>query len=233
MEFASDEKQCTIIYSDNAGGMDQQTYDKMFDPFFTTKEVGKGTGIGMSIVLQTIKEHNASIECETEKGKGTSFKIIIDRVDFQEKEEKHQYLSTSHGAKILKEFTSKQRDRIVLVDDEVDICEVFGEVLSDYFHVKSFTNPEEALEYCKNNDLDVLISDIKMPKLSGQELAREIRAEKPHLKILFISGHAESEVESILSENPGASFYKKPLNNLPDVIATIKEMLKEEHKRTG
>jgi PAS domain S-box-containing protein len=200
-----------LTVSDSGIGMDAETQKRIFDPFFTTKEVGKGTGLGLSTVYGIVKQSEGSIWVYSELGKGTTFKVYLPRVDQAEESEElaGDSLSTPGGS-----------ETILLVEDEdlvrglaVEILEAFG------YAVITASNGEDGLRICKEFErrIDLMITDVVMPQMSGRELAEQISVLRPETKVLFMSGYTDDAIvrHGILEEN--MSFIQKPF--LPDALA--------------
>jgi signal transduction histidine kinase len=204
-----------IIYEDNAGGMDEKTFNNIFDPFFTTKEVGKGTGLGMSIAHTIIEEHGGNIQCETEEGKGTifymNFPIYTLNLEVVES------LDQSNTSKFPKLTTMDKK--ILFVDDEVDIVEAYVDILEELFVVTPINNPYDALIKIEEESFDLIITDIKMPGMSGIEFAHAVRDKFPNMPIIFISGHASGELKDEIESFDNSLFVEKPF---PDDVIFLK-----------
>ncbi|HKI60502.1 MAG TPA: ATP-binding protein, partial [Mariprofundaceae bacterium] len=174
-----------ITLADNGYGMDEEQLAQIFDPFYTTKEVGKGTGLGMSMVYGAVQTHKGAIEIESKAGKGTSVHLYLpleERVEAMEQ-----------TAEAAAEFeTAAVGTTVLLVDDNPGIRNVCSETLRSCGHeVLSAGNGVEALELFKANSesIGLVITDILMPKMDGFELAEHIRIIKPEMQIIFMTGY--------------------------------------------
>lgn len=160
-----------ITFTDSGPGVPEQLRHKIFDPFFTTKEVNKGTGIGLALASSIIDEHRGVIALDQERKTGASFVITLPRlVSPGIAEAKVPVLQDSVGKELC--------GRILVVDDEPDLREVLEIIFKNQgVEVVSATNGKEALEYIKkhSDEIDLIISDIKMPVMSGSELARAVK----------------------------------------------------------
>ncbi|MBN2695672.1 response regulator [bacterium] len=151
---------------DTGHGIPPSIKDKIFDPYFTTKEVGKGTGMGLSVVLGIVKNHLGAIDLYTEEGKGSEFKIYFPLI----KERPKEYIKKNNSI-------IGGNEKILLVDDEESLLKIEKKILQKLgYTVFDFSNPINALEYFKQHVLkiDLVISDLTMPKMSGEELSVEI-----------------------------------------------------------
>lgn len=170
-----------ISVTDTGVGIPKENLDKIFIPFFTTKEVGKGTGLGLSTCYGIVKNYDGFINVYSEIDKGTTFKI---------------YLPIFES---IKETTVEKREEesievkdlsILVVDDEEMVREIIGETLKNAgMKVDVVGNCEEALKKIIDNDYDLVLSDIVMPKMSGVELYRKAKEIKADINFLFLSGY--------------------------------------------
>jgi len=192
--------------SDTGMGMEEQVKERIFDPFFTTKKKGQGTGLGLSVVHGIVKSHNGEITVESEPGRGTTFHIYLPIVETEVYDE-HQ-----SGQIILPQGT----EHILLVDDEpllVEIMERFLTMLG--YKVKGFIDSREAMAwYGENADrIDLVITDMTMPHLTGAELAREILAQRPEMPIVLCTGYSEvMDAEKAMAMGI-RKFIAKPVDN--------------------
>ncbi len=209
-----------LAFSDNGKGMDEETLAHVFVPFFTTKPPGKGTGLGLSTVYGIVKQHDGYIDAQSKPGQGTIFSI---------------YLPESVGSEELEhpvEVVSAQRIEtaatILLVEDNAMVLEMVRDLLEMQGHqVLCTTEPEAALELARSNvaAIDLLISDVVMPKMNGPELYEQLSGIIPGLKVLFMSGYADnlSVQDGFLEE--GGNYIAKPFTSeaLLDQVARMLE----------
>jgi CheY-like chemotaxis protein len=195
-----------ITITDTGIGMDEKTRLKIFEPFFTTKEEGAGTGLGLSTVYGIVKQNNGSIFINSAPGRGTTFKIY-----WPASEQKKDFRVD------LIEDTSliRGKETILLVEDEESVRNFTKEALvSMGYTVNSTSNGHEALAFIKKNNtkIDLLISDVIMPKMGGVELADNLEKLLPGLKTLFVSGYIDDKIvkDGILKKN--VNFLHKPFS---------------------
>ncbi len=219
-DLDASKKYIIISVLDNGTGMSNEIQNKIFEPFFTTKEINKGTGLGLSTVFGIVKQNNGVILVESEEGKGTEFKIYLPQVttEIQEKEEVE---------KVEPDILPTGNETILLVDDEDSIRDFLAEILSEQgYKVIEATNGEEGLQVFKEykEEIDLLISDITMPKMSGPELVNKLRELQPKLKALFISGNVENRYTNEHSTDLRTSFLQKPFT-YDSIISKVREIL--------
>jgi len=214
----------TVEITDNGPGIPESHLTKIFDPFFTTKEVGKGTGLGLSLSYGIIKEHGGNIYVSSRMGEGSTFVIELPII-----------VLSGEGASLPSEFVSQSlhfenlvRDkRILVVDDEEYILEFFVEVFQMFpVQVDTAGNGRAAMEKMRLNDYDLIITDFKMPQMSGKELYGWIKNNRPCLaeRIIFVTGDTVSpETRSFFKENR-SRFLAKPFK-IEDVQEAIRQTL--------
>jgi len=180
-------KYVMLAVSDNGTGMDAETQAHIFEPFFTTKLSGKGTGLGLATVYGVIKQSGGWIWVYSQKEKGTTFKIYLPQADEGEVVASHKR-SKAGGA------PPRGSETILLVEDQESIRELVEEFLeSRGYRVVSAQDGAEALQIIESQKhaIDLLLTDVVMPKVSGPELSRRLASLLPKLKVLYISGYAE------------------------------------------
>lgn len=203
---------------DTGVGMDDQTARKVFDPFFTTKTVGKGTGLGLSTVLGIVVERRGHVEMETRRGEGTELRIFLPRAGrgraAAEDREEQEGLGAGAGRTIL------------VVEDEPAVRSVVRRYLEGSgYRVYEAASAAEALQRiaeCGLEHLDLVMTDVIMPGLSGIELVERLRERRPDLPVVFMSGYAEEEMLERGHRLEG-SFLYKPFDHgdLMTVVARI------------
>jgi len=200
-----------LTVSDSGIGMDAETQKRIFDPFFTTKEVGKGTGLGLSTVYGIVKQSEGSIWVYSELGTGTTFKVYLPRVD--EVGESKEFAGDSRSV-------PGGSETILLVEDEDLLRSLAVQILEEFgYAVITAANGEEGLRICKEFEgrIDLVISDVVMPRMSGRELAEHIAVLRPETRVLFMSGYTDDAIvrHGILEED--MAFIQKPF--LPEALA--------------
>jgi len=172
------EQNCvTLEISDTGTGIDKNILDKIFEPYFTTKNIGKGTGIGLAVVHGIIEEHNGSITVESAVDEGTIFTIVFPAEQGEIKEEASELSKLPKGS-----------ERILFVDDEPAIAKLGSQKLKILgYHDSTFTDPLEALDSFESNPekFDLVITDMAMPKMTGDKLIKKIRQIRPDIPTII------------------------------------------------
>ena len=210
-----------LAVSDSGCGMDRETQLRIFEPFFTTKEVGRGTGLGLSTVFGIVQQSDGSIWVDSEPGRGTTLRVFLPRVD-ADVDAPRQEVSPS---------TLRGSETILLVEDEEKVREVVTSVLERQgYRVLSAADGFQALQLAAEHAerIDLLLSDVVLPKLSGPELAKRLAAVRPAMKVLFMSGYTDDRIVHHGWLQAGA-FIEKPLT--PTALATkVRALLDEARK---
>lgn len=190
-----------LSVTDDGPGMSAATKRHLFDPFFTTKPLGKGSGLGLAVVFGLIDEMGGKIEVESQPNQGASFTIFLPGTDGDAIQAKEEQAVIPRG-----------RERIVLVDDEPEIAATFRRVLLRLgYQVEAFTSPLIALEHIRAapGRPDLLISDVVMPDMGGEELANAVRALRPDIPVIFCTGYNPSGLEI---SGPAPELLNKPVD---------------------
>jgi len=199
-----------LAVSDTGVGMDAATKARVFEPFFTTKERGKGTGLGLSTVFGIVKQSGGTIYVYSEPGVGTAFKIYIPRVEGSHAPAE-RVPAEARGA--------RGTETILLVEDEDQVREVAGAILrAAGFHVLMAATPAEAILLCEGSPerIDLVLTDVIMPKMNGRQLAERILSLRPEVRMLFMSGYTDDMILHNGILELGASFIQKPVT--PDSL---------------
>jgi len=208
-----------VSLSDEGTGMSEETMSRIFEPFFTTKGEGKGTGLGLSTVYGIIKQNKAGIAVESKVGEGTTFKIYLPQVseakkEAAKKEEKKEPAEVSKGA-----------ETILLAEDEDMVRELARELLKNSgYTVLEASNGKKALDLLREHkeEIDMLLTDVKMPDMSGDELVKELTKLLPKIKVLFMSGYTNETITESGLLKPGRFFLQKPFTT-----ASLREKVRE------
>ncbi|MFM6831156.1 MAG: response regulator, partial [Novosphingobium sp.] len=196
-----------LVVEDNGHGIKSSQIGKIFEPFFTTKEKGRGTGLGLSTVYGIVKQSGGFIFAESEVGKFTRFTIYLP-VHVPDASETAEAARPKVEAK--REWTGG--GRVLLVEDEDTVRAVAERaLLRQGYEVTTAADGEEGLEAIGKGAFDLVVSDVVMPSMDGPAMAREIRALKPDLPFLFMSGYAEEHLRREI-DIPNMHFLAKPFS---------------------
>jgi PAS domain S-box-containing protein len=206
-----------ISVKDSGSGMDRETQARIFEPFFTTKEKGKGTGLGLSTVYGIIKQSGGYVFVQSEPGRGTTFTMYFPQVD-----EPLQSL-----APVLASVPAGGSETVLLVEDEGSVRQLVRDTLTSRgYRVLEAANGEKALELALRHPeaIDLIVTDVVMPGLSGPELVQQLLAGRPAAKVLYLSGYAEDAFADPLATNNGKAFLQKPFT-LQNLSRKVREVL--------
>ena len=209
-----------IIVSDTGAGMDRATQDKIFEPFFTTKEVGKGTGLGLSTAYGIVKQHNGFINCYSEPGKGTTFKIYLPLLESDQMTEGEQI------GKIT-ELMPRGNETILVAEDDVTVRELLIYILSQYgYTIYEAEDGGQAVSVFTEHaqEIDLLLFDIIMPRKNGKEAYQEIQNIRPGVPVLFTSGYTADIVHKKGFLDDGFELLLKPVS-MTALLQKVREVL--------
>ncbi len=217
-EIVPGKYQC-IEVADTGSGMDAQTLKKIFNPYFTTKEMDKGTGLGLALVHGIVEELNGFIKVDSTLGKGSVFRLYLPVMD--------DAAAQKQGDPVQLNEYARGVGRIMLVDDETSILYSSKELLEDCgYTVTPFVNGRLALdEFAANpDDYDLVITDMTMPKMTGDVMAQQMLAIRPELPVALCTGYSDRISESSALEMGIDKFFQKPVNSR-ELTAYIKQTL--------
>ena len=195
-----------VTVSDTGTGMDDDTRSRIFEPFFTTKDVGKGTGLGLSMVYGFVSQSGGFVECRSRPGEGTQFALY--------------FPATSQGPKKMEsdvetETTFTGTETILVAEDEEPVRQLLIRILNDLgYTVLEASNGLEALQVADRHEgpIDLLITDVVMPKMGGVELSDRLRSIRSDLTVLYVSGYAGTELERRGLTEGGGAVVTKPFD---------------------
>ena len=207
-----------LSVADTGHGMDLETKAHIFEPFFTTKEIGKGTGLGLATVYGVVKQSGGFIYVESAPGKGATFEIYLPQVlqSAQKPEAPAKPLVIQRGS-----------ETILVVEDEADVRELTCEFLRvSGYSVLQAQNGVEALDVCSRHagQIQLVLSDMVMPKMGGAELAAKIRTAHPDTKVVLMSGYSDYSNGPRGQISPQTLILQKPFSR-PSLVEKIREAL--------
>jgi signal transduction histidine kinase/ActR/RegA family two-component response regulator len=206
-----------IDVQDTGGGVPEALYRKIFEPFFTTKEVGKGTGLGLSTAYGIVRQSGGMMRLWSQEGVGSTFQVLLPVTDLPTQVEQERPASDSGTLPI--------EPRVVLVvEDEVHVRQLLRSSLArEGFRVLDAADGQQALEILASGEeqIDLVMTDLVMPRLGGAELLRRVRADHPHLPFIFISGYPDRGADPYLGTDERTRFLQKPfrLDELREALA--------------
>ncbi|MEX2472340.1 MAG: response regulator, partial [Gemmatimonadota bacterium] len=230
-----------LTVSDTGEGMTEETLKHAFDPFFTTKPIGKGTGLGLATVYGIVQQCEGDVRVDTEIGEGTTFRIYLPAAhvpaasalddDGHTSPDPHEPVG---GLSVDGPPGTPDRGedaapagRILLVEDDDSVRPLMQKVLTRHgYEVVHAASGAEALEICRREGdaFDLLLSDVVMPGMNGRELAEAVRAIRPDVAVLLVSGHHEDEILKRGIDEHETAFLRKPFD-APSLIEAVAELL--------
>jgi PAS domain S-box-containing protein len=207
-----------LTVSDTGMGMTATTQSHIFEPFFTTKERGKGTGLGLSTVYGIVKQSEGYVWLESEPGRGTTFKVYLPRVDAPIE-------ATAPGP--ARTASVGGDETILVVEDQEPVRRLTRKVLETRgYAVLAAADGPEALRVAEHHPgtIHILVTDVVMPGMSGREVGRQLAAERPEMRVLYLSGYADDSIVHHGVLEPGLAFLQKPFT--PETLARrVREVL--------
>ena len=191
-----------LSVSDTGHGMDEATMERIFDPYFTTKKIGKGSGLGLSVVHGIVKRHDGTVSVRSRPGEGSTFSVFLPKA---------LAASSAPGEDTSELATGSEK--ILIVDDERIVLEPTEKILRKLgYRTAAYTNPAEAFAVFKSTpeDFDLLLTDYTMPNMTGLELVAQIRTLRPHMPVILVTGYSDRISEEAV-EDLGIEFSMKPL----------------------
>ncbi len=214
-----------IEVEDTGIGIDSKNLNRIFDPFFSTKEKGHGTGLGLSTVYGIVNQTGGFVSVESELNVGTKFSLYFPMVSDQDLENEKAKLNSNEKRNTDLTGTGT----ILLVEDEDAVRMFSSRALKEKgYRIIEASNGESALEFLKKNasTINLVITDVVMPKMDGPTLMDHIKNLNPKMKVIFISGYAENNFRDSLTQNNQVHFLSKPFN-LKELANKVKDVLSE------
>ncbi len=194
-----------IVVEDRGEGIDEGILTRLFEPFFTTKQNGEGSGLGLAVVHGIVRDHHGALDVSSRRGEGTRVSVYLPLHEGSATES----VEPAAGAEV-----HGRGERVLFVDDEEAIGNVCGSLLSrGGYQVAVFKSPVEALARfsCAPDDFDIVITDLAMPRMSGEKLAQEVLALRPDIPVLMITGNSAGLTRQRLRDLGVSDLLQKPM----------------------
>ena len=212
-----------LSVSDNGIGMEAETLEHVFEPFFTTKEQGKGTGLGLSIVYGIVRQSGGGVDVESSPGVGSTFSVLLPATD--------ELVGTAREPAPARTPVERGHERVLVVEDQDVVRRLTVDVLADCgYEVLEASYGGEALELCERfaEPIDLLLTDVVMPGMSGVDLAERVREARPEIPVVFMSGYSDGHSVDV----PGSSFLPKPFG-LDQLSQVVRQALDESRQEAA
>ncbi|MHB1024264.1 MAG: PAS domain S-box protein [Desulfobacteria bacterium] len=213
-----------LAVTDTGCGMEKEIMDRIFDPFFTTKKFGKGTGLGLSTVYGIVSQSGGYVECRSEPGQGTTFRIYLPRTEARparQEEPAPEQVRPGGG------------EHILVAEDEAAVRELIQQMLERLeYRVTLAANGNDALALVTEQGLDpdLVITDVVMPGMSGKELIERLQILRPGQRFLYMSGYTDNVIGDHGVLDPDTPFLQKPFTGIRDFAARIEEALRPKER---
>jgi two-component system cell cycle sensor histidine kinase/response regulator CckA len=215
-----------LSVTDTGVGMDAQTQARIFEPFFTTKEPGKGTGLGLSTVYGIVQQSGGHVTVESAPGQGATFTVYLPR---------HEGTGAALPARSDRRSLPGGRETLLLVEDEAAVRSSARRLLERHgYTVLEARHGADALRLVEEGgpEVDLVLTDLVMPEMGGRELVERLRARRPNLKVLYMSGYTEKAITPDGVMPPRTGFVEKPFT-VEQLLRRLREILDEQEKREG
>lgn len=211
-------KYVLLAVSDTGEGMTEEVRHRVFEPFFTTKEKGKGTGLGLSTVYGIVKQSGGNVWIYSEPGRGTTFKVYLPEVVSEPREP---------GEEVVEVAPRGGSETILLVEDEAVVRGLARRILEQAgYSVVEASRGDEALRFCAEHaaEVDLLLTDVVMPEMSGKQLVDQLKSQYPELKMVFMSGYTDESIVHHGVLDSSVEFIQKPFTPAA-LVRKVREVL--------
>jgi PAS domain S-box-containing protein len=206
-----------IIVSDNGHGIAPEIKDRIFEPYFTTKDVGKGTGMGLAVVMGIVQDHGGAIAIDSQPKQGTTVRVVLPLADLD---------SVAPDLTELQRYPSGNRENILIIDDEELLVELGKDLLERLnYRVEGYMDASAAIERFRANPqaFDLIISDMTMPKMSGSRIVEEARRIRSDIPVIICSGYSKN-MDETRADELGCQYIKKPID-MKTLSETVRKIL--------
>lgn len=202
-----------ITVRDNGIGIPPGVMERIFDPFFTTKPLGKGSGLGLSMVYGIVRQLEGEITCESRWGEGTTFTIVLPVLKIYDSEESPYSIKPRRKEEDIKIGLSPETRRILIIEDEITIRELMADYLrKEGYNVDTTSDPEEALSLLDSSSYDLILTDLGLPGIGGEGLLKELASKKINVPIIVASGYTHGWVAETLKTYGVTVLLTKPFS---------------------
>jgi CheY-like chemotaxis protein len=212
-----------LTVADTGTGIPEEAIDKIFEPFFSTQAEGEGTGLGLSTAYSIVKSHNGFVDVDSEAGEGTTFRVYLPVATSSDRR---------RGPAASGELREGQGELILVVDDETFILDTARQTLEDAgYRVMTAQGGQAAIDVMERNGdaVEAVITDLRMPEMTGFELIRALRADFPDLPIIAASGMADGRTDDAVDAG-AQTFLAKPFT-AEKLQATLQDVLQDSQRR--
>ncbi|MCB1519020.1 MAG: PAS domain S-box protein [Hyphomicrobiaceae bacterium] len=206
-----------LVVTDNGPGLSADTAKRVFDPFFTTKPLGKGTGLGLTMVATLVQDMDGFVSLASQPGEGARFEVTLPRVE------------AGTVGKVSQEDLPRGSEQILLVDDEADVASTYRRVLMRLgYRVAAYTDPRSALEAFirEPGKFDLVMTDLVMPDMNGETLAHEVLRLKPSCPVILCTGYRPQSMK--IESKPRYVLLEKPIHPA-ELASRLRELLDKAH----
>jgi two-component system, cell cycle sensor histidine kinase and response regulator CckA len=211
-----------LAVTDTGHGMDENTRSRLFEPFFTTKTPGKGTGLGLSTVFGIVKQSGGNLEVTSELGRGTTVRVYLPSIDQPVVAE----------TEVVRSVAAPGTETILLVEDDEMVRTLVRETLErEGYKLLDAAEPLAARRIAESyrSPIQLLITDVVMPKISGRELAKQIVGQRPETKVLYMSGYTDTTIVKSGLEHKSIAFLQKPFTPAA-LTQKVREVLESDNR---
>jgi two-component system, cell cycle sensor histidine kinase and response regulator CckA len=220
-KFDADLPGVQVYLRDNGSGMEDQVKGRIFEPFFTTKGIGEGLGLGLSVVRGIIRQHCAGISVDSTLGEGTTFTLSFPAVSKEQNAFETNRIQLAPRKPVSTEVIS-----ILLIDDEPEVGKALAAMLSPEFEVDYISDPSLVEGKLAKKTFDIVVTDVRMPKISGTRVLEWLTQNFPKIPVVLISGHVAEDTEYLkFMEMKAAGFIEKPFHSPAEVARYLRSVV--------